>query len=146
MSDHKATIHWTRQGGDFDVKSYNRDHTWQFPGGERVNASAAAAYLGRPEYVDPEQGLAAAVSACHMLTFLYLAAMKKLVVDSYHDDAEAFLGKNNQGRMTVTRVVLRPTIKFADDAPDTATLNQLHHRAHKGCFIANALSCEVEIE
>jgi organic hydroperoxide reductase OsmC/OhrA len=146
MASHKATITWERGDSEFKAGAYSHDHRWDFEGGESLAASAAPAYRGNPALVDPEQGFVASLSSCHMLTFLAMAAAKGMVVDRYSDEAEGFIGKNDQGRMAVTRVVLRPRVSFAGDAPDETTLEQLHERAHKMCFIANSVSCPVDVE
>lgn len=146
MSAHKANIRWARGSATFAGGDYSRDHHWDFPGGESLRASAAAAYQGNPDLVDPEQAFAASLSACHMLTFLALAAQKRLVVDSYTDDAEAILGKNEQGRMAVAKVILRPRISFDGNPPSPEELARLHERAHRACFIANSVSTHVDIE
>ncbi len=73
MSEHHAKIAWKLDTDSFDYKAYNREHRWEFQGGETVRASAAPAFLGKPEFVDPEEALVAALSACHMLTFLAIA-------------------------------------------------------------------------
>ena len=78
MSQHTAFVRWENPGQTLDYESYPRDHTWDFDGGPTVPASAAAAYLGGAARVDPEEALVAAASACHMLTFLAIAAKKKL--------------------------------------------------------------------
>ncbi|MDJ0657171.1 MAG: OsmC family protein [Xanthomonadales bacterium] len=146
MSSHKATVTWERNGADFSLASYSRDHRWDFEGGESLGASAAPGYKGNPELVDPEQAFVASLSSCHMLTFLYLAAAKKLVINRYVDESEGFLGKNEQGKMFVERVVMRPRVEFEGDAPDQATLDQLHHGAHANCFIANSVTTRIDIE
>ncbi|MDX1571418.1 MAG: OsmC family protein [Xanthomonadales bacterium] len=146
MESHKVTIHWERGDQSFEPEHYPRDHEWQFDGGERVKASAAAGFHGNPDCVDPEQAFTAALSACHMLTFLALASKKRIVVNAYDDQAEGFLGKNEDGRMAMVRVVLRPRIEFEGDPPDPEQLAQLHERAHKACFIANSVNTPVEIE
>lgn len=146
MSEHRATVAWRRDTDDFTYASYTRDHTWAFEGGTVVPASAAAAYLGSAERVDPEEALVAALSSCHMLTFLAIAARKRLVVDSYRDAAVGFMEKNADGRLAITRVVLRPKIAFAGDAPDENALARLHHLAHEQCFIANSVRTEVTVE
>ena len=48
MSEHRATIHWHRQGTAFTPKEYTRDHVWKFDGGSEIGASAAPQYLGNP--------------------------------------------------------------------------------------------------
>ena len=89
----------------------------------------------------------AAISSCHMLTFLALAAKRRFVVDAYVDDAVGFMEKNQEGRVAITRVTLRPAIRFSGDRrPGADDLEKLHHQAHEHCFIANSVRTEVTIE
>ena len=146
MSEHPATIEWNRTSDDFTYATYNREHTWKFDGGESVRASAAPGYQGDASCVDPEEAFVASLSSCHMLTFLALCAKKRLVVDSYIDDAIGHLEKTDEGRMAITRVVLRPRIEFGGDgAPDEGVLDELHHRAHELCFIANSVKSKIHV-
>ena len=112
MAEHRATIEWQRGDRDFSYAAYSRDHTWQF-GEIRVDASAAPAFRGTPGRVDPEEAFVAALSSCHMLTFLALASRDGIVVDAYEDDAVGYLERNGDGRLAITRVVLRPRATFA---------------------------------
>jgi organic hydroperoxide reductase OsmC/OhrA len=145
MSEHKATIKWSRAGKDFTYKTYSRDHVWSLNGND-VPASATTAYLGNPGRVDPEAALVAALSSCHMLTFLALAANKGFVVDSYEDAAVGHLEKNAQGKLAVTRVELHPKIAFGGTKqPAAADLDALHDKAHKECFIANSVTTDVRV-
>jgi organic hydroperoxide reductase OsmC/OhrA len=146
MSDHIAQLRWRRATPDFDLKSYNRDHTAAFKSGKPITMSAAPAYRGSADAIDPEEMLVGSLASCHMLSFLALAAGRKLVVDSYEDDAVGVLEKNADGKLAITRVTLRPRVAFANPQPDAATLEQLHHKAHEACFIANSVKCEVTIE
>lgn len=147
MSEHRATLSWSRGAAAFNYETYSRDHVWHFSGGVEVPASAAPAYHGNPDRVDPEAALVAALSSCHMLTFLAIAARKRIVVESYGDDAMGFLEKNEDGRLAMTRVVLRPRVVFGDGkAVSKEDLERLHHAAHEGCFIANSVKTAVTIE
>ena len=147
MSQHKVTLEWKRGSESFTYESYNRDHTLVFEGGSRVTASSAPAYRGNPSHVNPEEGLVAALSSCHMLTFLAVAAKKRFVVDHYSDQAVGFLEKNDKGRLAITRVILRPRIAFGGTTvPTPQEIAELHEQAHKGCFIANSVTTEVKIE
>jgi len=145
MSEHKARIEWNRSSEDFSYKNYNREHQWSFEGGTRVAATAATAYLGKPEFVDPEEAFVASLSACHMLTFLALCSMKNIVVNSYSDEAKGHLEKNEAGRLAITRVELRPVCKYAGEAPDRETLEDLHERSHEQCFIANSVRTKIDV-
>ncbi|HKC94876.1 MAG TPA: OsmC family protein [Nitrospira sp.] len=147
MSQHKVTLEWKRGSESFTYESYNRDHTLVFEGGSQVTASAAPAYRGNPSHVNPEEGLVAALSSCHMLTFLAVAAKKHFVVDHYSDQAVGFLEKNDKGKLAITRVILRPRIAFGGTTvPTPQEIAELHEQAHKGCFIANSVITEVKIE
>jgi organic hydroperoxide reductase OsmC/OhrA len=143
VSQHIAEISWSRDGRDFTYRDYSRDHEWRFESGVVVPGSANPAYLGSPERVDPEEAFVAALSSCHMLTFLAIAAKKRLVVDEYVDRAVGYMEKNEAGRMAITRVVLEPEIGWGSEPPDTRTLEQMHHLAHEECFIANSVITEV---
>jgi organic hydroperoxide reductase OsmC/OhrA len=147
MSEHRATVAWRRTSDSFDYDAYNRDHEWTFEGGVRVPASSAPDFRGDAERVDPEKALVAALSGCHMLTFLAVCARKRLVVDSYDDEAVGYLEKNAEGKLAVTRVVLRPRVSFGGDGPPPDDeLAQLHAKAHHNCFIANSVRTEVTVE
>ncbi len=147
MSHHQATILWRRNSESFEYGNYPRDHTWSFQGGIEIPASAAPEYLGSDIRIDPEEAYVAALSSCHMLTFLAIAAKRNVIVDSYIDEAVGYLEKNEDGELCITRVMLRPIIIFS---PGSETgheeLNKLHNTAHKHCFIANSVKTEVEVE
>jgi len=144
MSTHNATITWTRRGAGFDYETYNREHEWSFDSGQRLNASAAPAYKGSEECVDPEEAFAASIASCHMLTFLAIASKKRLVVESYTDEVVAHLAKNAEGLLAVTRVELHPKIRFSGEKIPTADeIERMHASAHRNCFIANSVKTEV---
>lgn len=147
MSEHHATINWKRETPDFSYETYNREHEWQFDAGIVVRASAAPAYKGSESCVDPEEALVASLSSCHMLTFLAITCKKRLTVDSYRDQAVGVLAKDAVGNLAVTKVTLRPEVKFSGEKqPTTEELRQLHDRAHHACFIANSVKTEVVVE
>lgn len=146
MSEHKATLSWSRGAPEFSYETYNRDHSWRFDGGVQVAASAAPSYKGNPACVDPEEAFVAALSSCHMLTFLALAARKRFVVEHYDDEAIGFMEKNADGKLAVTRVELRPKIEFGGEKqPSADEIEQLHHLAHENCFIANSVKTDVTV-
>ena len=149
MSRHEATISW-RSDGSFASDDYSRRHQWRFDGGAVVTASASPDVVpvprSDPAGVDPEEALVASAASCHMLWFLSLARAAGLVVDSYEDEAAGEMGRIAPGRMAITRITLRPAIRFAGSPPDADTLNRLHHEAHDRCFIANTLNCEIAVE
>ncbi len=147
MSEHKATVEWKRETADFAYETYNRDHDWIFDAGIRVRASATPAYLGSESCVDPEEAFVASLSSCHMLTFLAIACKKRFNVESYHDQAVGVLEKNSSGHLAITRVTLRPEVRFSGGrAPTLEEVRQLHDQAHHACFIASSVKTEVTVE
>ena len=99
------------------------------------------------ENVDPEEAFVASLSSCHMLFFLHQAAKHKFVVDCYTDNACGLMGKDEAGKMSMTKVTLRPQVTFSGDRqPTLAQLEQLHHESHELCFIANSVKTLVETE
>ena len=146
MSEHRATIEWSGGSSEFTYDTYPRDHLWTFEGGIEIPASSAPKFLGTPSLVDPEEALVAAIASCHMLTFLAIAAKKRLIVESYNDSAVGYLEKNDRGKLAMTRVVLRPVIVFGTSAPTDEQLERLHASAHKNCFIANSVHTSIAIE
>lgn len=124
MSKHTATIQWQRQASEiFSDNQYSRAHTWTFDGGLQVPASPSPHVVPLPlsvaENVDPEEAFVAALSSCHMLVFLSIAAKRRYVIDSYVDAAEGELTKGDNGKEWVSRVELNPSIVFSGDKQPT---------------------------
>jgi organic hydroperoxide reductase OsmC/OhrA len=151
MHKHEARVSWTRGAAEkFTDNRYNRVHEWAFDGGVKVRASSSPSVVPLPlsaaDAVDPEEALVASTSSCHMLYFLFFAAKRGLVVESYTDNAVGVLEKNAAGKMYVSRITLRPSIVFAGASPSPSDLDALHHAAHEECFISNSLKSEVVVE
>ena len=144
MAEHKIRLDWKKTAAPFTYDAYTRNHEITFKNGETMTFSAASVFKGDPSKGDPEDMLVAALSSCHMLSFLAIAAKKKFVMTSYEDDAVGYL-ENSGGKLWMTRVILRPKIVF-ENAPDATTLEQMHHMAHEQCFIANSVKTDVTVE
>jgi organic hydroperoxide reductase OsmC/OhrA len=147
MVEHRAQVRWQRTSAEFTYDKYNRAHEVLYKQGEIVvPASAAIDFKGDADRVDPEEQFVAALSACHMLSFLAIAARKRIVVDAYADDAVGYLEKSEGGKWRMTRVILRPSVRFAAGDPGSSTLDELHKLAHETCFIANSVTTSVAVE
>ena len=142
MAEHHIALSWERGAAPFTYDAYPRNHAIRFKNGAPVIFSASPAYRGDADKGDPEDMLLAALSSCHMLSFLAIAAKKKITVDSYQDDAVGFL-ENDGGKWWLARVSLRPQVK--SDA-DSALLAEIHHLAQEACFIANSVKAMVTVE
>lgn len=152
MSVYTARIEWqSTDNDDFASDRYGRVHRWRFDGGVEVRASASPHIVPRPwsaaDAVDPEEAFVAALSSCHMLWFLNFSAKAGFSVDAYTDEAEGVLDKNADGRMAMTRVTLRPVVRFGGTrTPSDTEFDAMHKNAHERCFIANSVSTEVRCE
>lgn len=148
MPEHHAIIEWTNHGPDFLKGKYSREHTWTFDGGVTVPASPAPSVVpapwSNPANVDPEEAFVASIASCHMLTFLWLASKQGFVCCHYRDDAVGTMTKNERGVWWVAQVTLKPQLSWTGERMPTADeLEDLHHRAHEECFIANSVLTKV---
>lgn len=143
-------IEWARRDELFTDNRYSRVHRWTFDGGAEVVASSSPHIVPLPmsdaAAVDPEEAFVAALSSCHMLWFLSLAAKKGLRVNRYVDLAEGRMDRNEAGKLVMLEVCLRPEVEWDGDQPDTVTVAAIHHSAHDECFIANSVRTKVTIE
>ncbi|MGR5359408.1 OsmC family protein [Vibrio mediterranei] len=152
MSEHYAQVSWKRKQDEvFSDNNYSRGHVWEFDGGLTVPASPSPHLVPLPlsieENIDPEEAYIAALSSCHMLVFLSIAAKRKYVIDSYIDKAVGILAENEAGRMAVTKVILRPDVVFSGErVPTREQLEKMHHLSHENCFIANSVKTEIVTE
>ena len=145
---HVATVVWERRRSVETDSSYSRSHHWYFDGGTVVPASSSPQVvpvpMSDPTGVDPEEAFVASLSSCHTLWFLSIAARRGFVVENYRDNAEGILEKNDDGRLAITVVTLRPNVVFArNKVPSAEEIHQFHDEAHKECFIANSVKSDV---
>lgn len=146
MSDLAIQLHWHRREAALTPGAYSAEHTVLYNDSFDVMVDAAPDWGGDPANTNPEQALASALSSCHMMTFLALAAKAGWPVASYHDHAVAHLGKNPRGQMSVTRIELHPVVRFDtgfEVGPEE--MAQMQDRAHRYCFIANTLADSVDV-
>jgi organic hydroperoxide reductase OsmC/OhrA len=152
MATYRATTDWslTAPGEDFLKGRYGRAHTVQFGSGVEVPGTASHHVVGNkwaaPNSVDPEEMLVGSINQCHMLTFLHIAREAGFVVTAYRDEAEGVMTKRDDGEMWVSKVVLRPEIRYEGRQPTPAERDDMHHRAHHMCFIANSVKTEIVVE
>ena len=144
-------IFWKKNLSEAFVDSkYSRSHTWSFDGGIEIPASSSPHVVPVPisdeSAVDPEEAFVAAVSSCHMLWFLSIAAEKNFIVESYEDNAIGVLGKNGEGKLAMTKITLKPKANFNDTtSPTSEQVDELHRLAHEKCFIANSVKTKIVI-
>ena len=140
--EHRVTLDWANGPQPFAYETYPREHRLRMKDAV-ITASSSPVYKGDGKSPDPEELLVAALSSCHMLSFLAICAKKRIAVESYRDDAVGFL-ENDGGKLWITRVQLNPQVVFGE-AQSSETLAHLHHLAHEACFIANSVKTAVKV-
>lgn len=150
MSDTGTTHHyhavcnWTGSTG-VGYEQYTREHSLQTtPASVTIAASSDPAFRGDPARLNPEQLLVMAAASCQMLSFLAIAARKRIDVIAYRDQAEGFMPEHDKP-IRITRIVLKPHIVVAGRA-DREQLDRMIELAHQHCFIANSLKTDISIE
>ena len=150
MSEHAFAchLHWTgaAHGPVRDYERYSREYRIDIAGKPSLSGSAAPPFRGSPALHNPEDLLVAALSACHLLSYLALCARAGIVVEAYEDAARGTMAFDRERKvMRFTEVVLRPTVRIAD-AADLDRARSLHDKAHHECFIANSVNFPVRHE
>ena len=140
---YQLELSWTgaAQGGTEDYRSYSREYRMDFVCKPSITATSDPAFGGDPELHNPEEMLLAALSSCHMLSYLALAALEGLVVVAYEDSASGTMLQEGYGGR-FTEVMLRPRVTLAPGS-DLARGEALHGKANKTCFIANSVNFPV---
>jgi organic hydroperoxide reductase OsmC/OhrA len=141
------TVTWTGNLGEgtSGYRAYSRDHDIEIPGLPVLKGSADPTFRGDPGRYNPEQLLLAALSQCHMLSFLHVAVKHGVVVTGYRDRAEGLMRTNRDGSGQFESVTLRPVVATKEPvAPDT--LAEMHREANSLCFIARSVNFPVRHE
>lgn len=144
---YEVRLAWTGNDGKGtnDYRSYRRDHEIAGDNKITIPASSDPAFRGDPSRYNPEELLVGSVSSCHMLWYLHLCAVNKVVVLDYRDNATGEMVENADGSGQFTRIVLRPAIKISRGS-DGVKAEALHEEAHRYCFIARSVNFPVLIE
>ena len=138
---------WTgdRGTGTSGYRDYDRAVTIAVPGKPELLASADKPFRGDPARWNPEDLLLAALSECHLLSYLHACVQAGVTVVAYTDEATGVMVEDGRGGGAFREVVLRPRVVVADSSMvDAATA--AHAKAHEWCFIANSVKFPVRHE
>ena len=136
---------WTGNDGEgtSSYRSYRRDHEMTAEGkAHPIHGSSMPMFRGDGRRYNPEELLVAALSSCHLLWYLHLAADAGIVVVDYQDSAEGVMRENPDGSGEFVDVVLHPAVTITEEARVTEA-ETLHERAHSMCFIASSVKFPV---
>ena len=140
---YRVDVEWTGNlgGGTDGYRNYSRDHVIRIDGKPVIAGSSDPTFRGNAAKHNPEDMLVAALSTCHMLSYLHMATVAGVVVTAYIDAAEGTMATEGDGGRFV-EVVLRPTVTVSA-ASDPAKAETAHEAAHHACFIANSVNFPV---
>ena len=147
MKNHqyKTKVIWTGNTGEStkNYRSYQRSYTISVDGKAEISGSSDPAFLGNPELHNPEDLLLASVSSCHLLWYLHLCSVNKILVLEYEDLAEGTMIESENGSGKFSEIILKPNIVVAEKEMIEKAV-ELHEKANEYCFIANSLNFEVK--
>jgi organic hydroperoxide reductase OsmC/OhrA len=144
---YEIVVQWTGNTGTgtSGYREYERSHVVRAEGRPDLEGSADPVFRGSRERWNPEQLLVAALSQCHLLSYLHVAADSGVVVTAYEDDAVGTMEEDGRGGGRFSEVVLRPRVTIAD-ASMTEAAQAAHERAHELCFIAASVNFPVRLD
>lgn len=143
---YRSKLTWTgnKGRGTASYVAYDREFTISIDGKPDLPGSSDPAFRGDPQRHNPEDMLVASLSSCHMLWYLHLCSEAKVIVTDYTDNAIGTMVEDeNGGRFT--EVTLHPVVTVAEESM-LERANELHHKAHELCFIANSVNFPVDIK
>ena len=141
---YQIDLNWTGNTGEgtSTYRSYSRNHEISGPGKPVLPGSSDPTFRGDASRYNPEELLVAALSACHLLSYLHLCAVNKVVVTGYADHATGVMKETDDGGGQMTEVTLRPVVRITAGSDREVAL-RLHGEAHGLCFIARSVNFAV---
>lgn len=149
LSEHHylVTVKWTGNHGDGtrSYRGYGREHEVTAAGPPMIPGTADPTFHGGSDRWNPEQLLLAALSQCHMLSYLHMAVKNGIVVTDYEDAAEGTMRLNPDGSGEFVSVTLRPRVSITVPR-QKYTAQSIHRQAAAACFIARSVNFPVNHE
>jgi organic hydroperoxide reductase OsmC/OhrA len=141
-----VSVEWTgnRGTGTSAYKSYGRENIITAEGKHAIEGSSDRVFHGNVERWNPEEALVAALSPCHLLSYLHVAVNHGIVVEAYIDSATGTMRQNDAGGGAFVEVTLRPVVTISAGDPEVA--RRIHHEASEKCFIAASVNFPVRHE
>ena len=145
--DYKARLVWEGNLGDgtSNYMGYGRRYRLKIDGKPDLTGSADPMFRGDANAYNPEDLFVAALSSCHLLSYLALCARSKINVIAYEDDASGTLLLRPDGGGSFESVTLHPVVTIAAGGDEKRAL-ELHETAHDLCFIAASVKIPVRQE
>jgi len=143
--NYNLTVQWTgnKGTGTTTYRSYDRNHSILIDNKPEILGSADPTFHGDKTKHNPEELLLAALSACHLMSYLHVCVKAGIVVTDYVDHATGIMVETANGAGHFTEVTLNPVVTITD-ATLVDKANELHKQANALCFIANSVNFPVK--
>lgn len=144
---YSVTLRWqgNRGTGTSDYRSYGREHELTAGGKHPISGSSDRVFHGDVDRWNPEELLLSALSQCHLLSYLHVAASHGVILTAYTDDAVGTMKLTTDGAGRFTSATLRPVVTVAS-AEMAELAAELHEKASEKCFIAASVNFPVSHE
>ena len=141
--NYEVSLEWqgNRGTGTSGYREYGREHVVTAAGKPDIAGSADRAFHGNVDRWNPEEMLLAALSQCHLLSYLHVAASHGVVVTSYTDSAVGIMEQTHDGGGHFVSATLRPVVTISGGSVELA--ESLHEEASRKCFIAASVNFRV---
>jgi len=141
---YKSKLQWTGNtgSGTTGYRDFERSYAISIENKPDILGSSDPSFRGDATKYNPEELLVASLSSCHMLWYLHLCSVHKIIVTEYIDNATGIMEETKNGSGKFAEVTLNPKVKVTEENM-IAKANELHEEANKMCFIAN--SCNFKI-
>lgn len=143
---YETELNWTGNTGEGtkSYATYERLYEIRGEGKPTLEGSSDPSFRGDPTKYNPEEMLLMSLSSCHMLWYLHLCSINKIVIEGYNDLAEGVMNENSDGSGQFKEVTLRPKVTISSG--DLAKAEELHHEANRLCFVARSVNFPVKHE
>ena len=142
---YEVAVEWSgnRGAGTADYRAYGREHVVSAAGKPPIDGSADRAFHGDTARWNPEELLLAALSQCHLLSYLHVAASHGVVVTAYSDSATGVMEQTSDGGGHFLGATLHPVVTVEGGETAAALAASLHAEASAKCFIAASVNFPV---
>jgi len=138
------TVQWTGNNGTgtLTYRGYERSHKIISENKDDILCSSDPVFRGDKTKYNPEELFVAALSSCHMLSYLHLCADSGVVVVDYVDNPSGIMIESPDGSGHFTEVTLQPVVTVTESSMFVKA-NELHKKANELCYIANSCNFKV---
>ncbi|AZA80327.1 OsmC family peroxiredoxin [Chryseobacterium sp. G0186] len=142
---YKTTTQWTgnKGTGTSGYRYYERSHMISVDYKVNIEGSSDPSFRGDRTKHNPEEMFLSSLSSCHMLWYLHFCSEAGVIVTDYVDEAAGIMEETSNGSGHFTEVILSPKVTVTEQSM-VEKAEQLHHKAHEFCFIANSVNFPVK--